>query len=301
MEKRFKNSFGNVLIINDQYMSFCTRNVRLAYGDIESIRLNKGKVLIAQHGGGQMVTFVVDEADRDEMQELVAEIEQWVANQSNETNVKTSLSKYVGACIGVSLITLVLVGVMILLSWVNYIALAVVLLIAGLLMTTYFTNTRRRIVPQALQSIKTRDCVCQIVAMIICFSVSIGAFIYFTIGFREGEYLDKTCYWYDCSKPADGGVHLGGLYNPDTYYCKEHFEIEKNYVPSNKNENNGNGFTNKYGTPTTKCAHTGCSEYIASSGDTNCCVSHSRKCLNCGCYIDEDALYCMICIKNALD
>ena len=58
-------------------------------------------------------------------------------------------------------------------------------------------------------------------------------------------------------------------------------------------------FTNKYGTSTTKCAHSGCNNYIASSGDTNCCTKHSRKCLECGCYIDEDAMYCLKCLTNA--
>ena len=58
-------------------------------------------------------------------------------------------------------------------------------------------------------------------------------------------------------------------------------------------------FTNKYGTSTTKCAHIGCANYIASSGDTNCCTYHSRRCLSCSCYIDEDATYCMSCIKKA--
>ena len=60
-------------------------------------------------------------------------------------------------------------------------------------------------------------------------------------------------------------------------------------------------FTNKYGTPTTLCAHSGCSNYIASSGDTNCCTTHSRKCLECGKYIDEDATYCMDCLKKAAE
>ena len=59
-------------------------------------------------------------------------------------------------------------------------------------------------------------------------------------------------------------------------------------------------FTNKYGTPTTKCARSGCNEYIASSGDTNCCRTHSNRCGNCNCYIDGDAMYCMRCIKAAL-
>lgn len=59
-------------------------------------------------------------------------------------------------------------------------------------------------------------------------------------------------------------------------------------------------FTNKYGTPTTKCAHTGCSNYIANSGDTNCCKEHSNRCLDCNKYIDEDAHYCVSCIAAAL-
>lgn len=61
------------------------------------------------------------------------------------------------------------------------------------------------------------------------------------------------------------------------------------------------GFTNKYGTPTTKCAHRGCSNYIAPSGDTNCCEEHSNKCLNCGIYIDGDATYCMDCLSDAAE
>lgn len=59
-------------------------------------------------------------------------------------------------------------------------------------------------------------------------------------------------------------------------------------------------FTNAYGTPTTKCAHSGCDNYIASSGDTNCCTLHSNKCRECGKYIDEDAMYCITCLTNAL-
>ena len=66
------------------------------------------------------------------------------------------------------------------------------------------------------------------------------------------------------------------------------------YSSSNKS------FTNKYGTATTKCNHSGCNNYIASSGDTNCCTIHSNKCGNCGKYIDEDALYCMDCIEKTL-
>lgn len=57
-------------------------------------------------------------------------------------------------------------------------------------------------------------------------------------------------------------------------------------------------FTNKYGTPTTICAHSGCSNYIASTGDTNCCTTHSNRCFECDKYIDEDALFCMDCLEK---
>lgn len=59
-------------------------------------------------------------------------------------------------------------------------------------------------------------------------------------------------------------------------------------------------FTNKYGTETTICAVSGCSKYIATSGDTNCCTSHSNRCIECNKYIDGDALCCMDCIEKAL-
>lgn len=58
-------------------------------------------------------------------------------------------------------------------------------------------------------------------------------------------------------------------------------------------------FTNKYGTATTYCNHSGCTNYIASSGDTNCCITHSNRCLNCNVYIDEDAMYCMSCLSGS--
>ena len=58
-------------------------------------------------------------------------------------------------------------------------------------------------------------------------------------------------------------------------------------------------FTNKYGTPTTKCAKAGCNNYIASSGDTCYCPTHSNRCLECNKYIDGDAMYCLDCIAKA--
>ena len=75
----------------------------------------------------------------------------------------------------------------------------------------------------------------------------------------------------------------------------------KTNTGTNTGSNSGSksSFTNKYGTATTKCAHAGCNNYIASSGDTNCCTLHSNKCLECGKYIDEDAAYCMDCITKA--
>ena len=58
-------------------------------------------------------------------------------------------------------------------------------------------------------------------------------------------------------------------------------------------------FDNKYGTGTTKCLKSGCNNYIASSGDSAYCTAHSNKCLECYCYIDGDAMYCMDCLTDA--
>lgn len=92
----------------------------------------------------------------------------------------------------------------------------------------------------------------------------------------------------------------------DYYICSDCSDSISEKVNSSSNNSSYDyspsysSFTNKYGTSTTKCAHSGCSNYIASSGDTNCCTTHSRKCLECYCYIDEDATWCMSCITNAL-
>lgn len=75
--------------------------------------------------------------------------------------------------------------------------------------------------------------------------------------------------------------------------------VEEFSGSSSTNKSSGSKFTNKYGTATTKCAHSGCNNYIASSGDTNCCTTHSNKCLDCKKYIDEDAMYCMSCLTDA--
>lgn len=69
---------------------------------------------------------------------------------------------------------------------------------------------------------------------------------------------------------------------------------------SYRSNSSSTSFTNKYGTSTTRCAHSGCNNYIASSGDTNCCTTHSNRCLECKKYIDEDAVYCVSCIEKAV-
>ena len=70
---------------------------------------------------------------------------------------------------------------------------------------------------------------------------------------------------------------------------------DKNYSSNSQSSY----FTNKYGTATTKCHHDGCNNYIASSGDTWDCEYHAGTCMNCGKYIDCDAMYCMDCLSNS--
>lgn len=60
-------------------------------------------------------------------------------------------------------------------------------------------------------------------------------------------------------------------------------------------------FTNKYGAPTTICFQSGCNNYIATSGDTNCCPFHSNTCMQCYSYCDGDALVCLSCLTKALN
>ena len=78
-----------------------------------------------------------------------------------------------------------------------------------------------------------------------------------------------------------------------------HIDTITSSPTGSKPNSSSTSFTNQYGTPTTLCAHSGCLNYIASSGDTNCCTLHSHKCLECGKYIDEDATWCMDCLKSA--
>ena len=103
---------------------------------------------------------------------------------------------------------------------------------------------------------------------------------------------------------------MGGLINPENtnefVLAGEEvaegysFVLEKVGLNESKSNNDSSSFTNKYGTADTKCVVSGCSNKIASSGDTNCCVSHSNNCLECGNYIDGDATYCMDCLSGAI-
>ena len=77
-------------------------------------------------------------------------------------------------------------------------------------------------------------------------------------------------------------------------------DVEDDTPSADTNKSQSSGFSNEYGTATTQCAYPGCSQKIASSGDTNCCTKHSNKCGNCGCYIDSDAMFCMSCLSGSL-
>lgn len=60
-------------------------------------------------------------------------------------------------------------------------------------------------------------------------------------------------------------------------------------------------FTNRQGSEASICAHEGCNNHIAASGDTAYCIEHSGLCTECGCYVDEDASLCTKCIIMVLD
>ena len=129
--------------------------------------------------------------------------------------------------------------------------------------------------------------------------------------------MEGFLYWYEGPQPHITNVVITGSGKNDKTVrteknsneenggqekTKEQKESSSTIGSSNKtsdSKTSTTSFTNKYGTPTTKCAHSGCNNYIASSGDTNCCTIHSNKCLKCGKYIDEDAMYCMDCLKKS--
>lgn len=90
-----------------------------------------------------------------------------------------------------------------------------------------------------------------------------------------------------------------GKSTDNTTTATEATSEETTSVKSSTYTSTTKSFSNKYGSSTTKCVVSGCNNYIASSGDTNCCTAHSNKCLNCKKYIDGDAMYCMDCIYSA--
>lgn len=103
---------------------------------------------------------------------------------------------------------------------------------------------------------------------------------------------------------SDGGITNNSSDN-GTSTASQSTNATSSYNTSSSNSSknfsssSSGSFTNKYGTSSTKCAKSGCNNYIASSGDTNCCTTHSNKCLECKKYIDSDATYCMSCLSKA--
>jgi hypothetical protein len=87
-------------------------------------------------------------------------------------------------------------------------------------------------------------------------------------------------------------------HSKNSYTSTESYDYTSSYKSDDKDYSY---FSNKYGTKSTKCAQSGCNNYIASSGDTCHCVAHSNKCLECRCYIDGDAMYCMDCLSDAVN
>ena len=124
---------------------------------------------------------------------------------------------------------------------------------------------------------------------------------------EETSYIVEKGYVIRQEPSADEQVEAGTIVK---FYVSKGENNSNNTSNNNTNSNSSSSsssysssssFTNNFGTPTTKCNHSGCTRYIASSGDTNCCTVHSNRCGTCGKYIDEDASYCMDCIRKALN
>ena len=135
------------------------------------------------------------------------------------------------------------------------------------------------------------------IVLVICAGILLILGCYIPYQYQKpGEY-DCLCDVRTCGSVADGGFVKKTYAINKSYYCEFHY---KNGAAAKKpTTQNPNSFTNKYGTPTTKCYISGCKNYIATSGDTNCCTTHSNLCLNCHCYIDSDAIYCLDCLKGS--
>ena len=235
MNKKFTNSFGAEIVFKEHGIDFSTRNSYILYENIESIRLKSGgKSFWVYYELGKCDFFVIDENDREEFKELVKEIKEVIKEESREDDVKQNVRKYTRSHISIMLFAWIFTGIFILLEYYELLALGIVLLLSIAFMLTWLTNTCRRIVPDSLVSFKKRNIIIQVILILLCIGVAIGSFFYFKPGFRSGEHLDRKCYFYECDKYADGGMYYGGLKGSDKYYCKEHFEIEKNWE-DNKN------------------------------------------------------------------
>lgn len=116
-------------------------------------------------------------------------------------------------------------------------------------------------------------------------------------GVRDYENMsDETHVWID----YDNTSYVACWYDAGVITVEWHYDKNiSNSGNDNTKDDNTVAFTNKYGTPTTVCSHTGCTNYIAPSGDTNCCTVHSNRCMDCNCYIDEDATWCVSCLQKA--
>lgn len=122
------------------------------------------------------------------------------------------------------------------------------------------------------------------------------------LGLKSGWTLDEEpgwgvttwCVWNSKKDGTPFDVKLSSYFSAK-YPTMSDLEFERTVVGAAMQ------FTNKYGTRDTLCAHSGCTNYIASSGDTNCCTVHSSKCYECGCYIAEDAIWCVDCLASTAE
>lgn len=126
------------------------------------------------------------------------------------------------------------------------------------------------------------------------------------LGLKKGWLLDEEpawdtttcCIWNSEYDGAPFKIRLSSYFS-SKYPMKIDFEFGRTIVRIEENMNAVRSFTNKYGTRNTICAHSGCTNCIATSGNTNCCTTHSNRCYECGCYIDEDASWCVDCLAKA--
>ena len=140
--------------------------------------------------------------------------------------------------------------------------------------------------------------------IVLAIFIPVGIFLLIK-GIRQGDEVDV----YNTSGKMYVGVAVAAMIfavGLSIFCFVKEAELQDNSYYNYNSNYSGNSysgsssFTNKYGTSTTKCYIAGCNNYIAKSGDTNCCTTHSNKCGNCYCYIDSDAVYCMSCISGAI-